>query len=36
MKKVLSFLLVLTVVFSFSACGKRKDKAAENKVDLEY
>lgn len=36
MKKIFSFLLVLTVVFSFSACGKKKDKAAENKVDLEY
>lgn len=36
MKKILSFLLILTVAFSFSACGKKKDNAAENKVDLEY
>lgn len=36
MKKVLSFLLVFALLFALSACGKKKEKAAENKVDLEY
>ena len=36
MKKILSFLLVMTLALSFSACGKKKGKTAENKVDLEY
>ena len=36
MKKLFAFLLVMTLALSFSACGKKKDKAAENKVDLEY
>ena len=26
----------MTLALSFSACGKKKEKTAENKVDLEY
>ena len=36
MKKLFAFLLVMTLALSFSACGKKKEKTAENKVDLEY
>lgn len=36
MKKLFAFLLVMTLALSFSACGKKKEKNAENKVDLEY
>ena len=36
MKKLISILLSLVILFAFSACGKKSKKAKSNSVDFEY
>ena len=36
MKRIVCFLLVFVLAFSFTACGKDKDNKKENAVDIEY
>ncbi len=36
MKRLLSFFMILVLIFSLSACGKKEEKKSENSVDIEY